>query len=707
VSSKSLEIIISARNNATAALDSAGNAVGGLSTKLSSFDDLADSARGFKSILRNARTVAIAFEVIPVAVDAVKASYATIAGSANDAATGQRALFDGIKEFPIIGKLVAPVAEGISSALAHMFGKESTAELETDVAAQKRVIESFVRDVAQLKADLSTADKANAILGLDPGAVQVVKAKEAFAKMGDEIKQLKQDAVKAASLSPEDIQDQIKGVDKAIAEAQRKSDTKPEELEALQQQRATLQSLAANGIAPQIAQITKLTADAKREEAFAIAEGNQKSLQEETDFSNRLKEEAQQRNNAVVNLIGEGHVKELEADNRGYEAKLEQLKVELAKEADVIKQEADKQRAELDKQANTLQPTADLGGSAGAAAQKKIDEIRQAQADLDASALKQVNAIGANGATDQAKARDDELRQARLDSLQIEARSGSEVAKLALDRLDTSRQLEATEKALQAIANDAKATDQQRADAAKQLLATKQAQQDANSNSLAQSNLEILTKQAALGDTTAAIKLHQLETAKEQATAEAHINDLLANGNLSAKDRLAAQEQLNALKKLGETQQGNDVKDAGLFLLEQQASLGDKVAAQQIKKIELEKQYNEERQKVLAILNSEASAQDKINAKKLLSGLDASEAKAETQLGGNGQKDSQTLATLDTSQYTTGLYASIGQDKDQYQPLLDKQDQHIQVTKDTLNIINQYMVPWFQNQITQTTQELT
>lgn len=74
MASKQLEILVTARDNASGVFKGVGTSAQGLSSKLGSLDSLASSAKGFKSSLKVAKTLVVAYETVPLAIDSCQCS---------------------------------------------------------------------------------------------------------------------------------------------------------------------------------------------------------------------------------------------------------------------------------------------------------------------------------------------------------------------------------------------------------------------------------------------------------------------------------------------------------------------------------------------------------------------------------------------------------------------------------------------------------
>jgi hypothetical protein len=576
--SKQMEIVVQARDQASVVFNQVGDSAQGLGSKLGSLNDLAEAGHGMHSMLRQARNVAIAFEVVPVAVDAVKAAFATLTGSAEEAAVGQRKLFDAIKEFPVIGKIAAEGAEWASAAIAHAFGKQSTAEIEAEMAKKKAILEDFATSAKKFKEELGKEDDEAAIAGLLPSEAAVVKAKQEYAKKLAEIKEFGGKIIKAA------------GEGQDVAEA--------------------------------TAEAGRMRVDAENKLNAAIAAAHSKQLEEENEFTNKLEDAQRQRNEALAELINSANIKQLEAEGKGFQARIDQLQTELQKQLATIQSNKDKFLSDLDKQSAELQPKADAGD---ATAKSRLEDIGIDRARAEADADKQEKAARAGEAAEERASRDKELQQAKLEILKRQADAGNQSAKAELEQSEETEKQKTLENALLDILHDQHATQEQQI----------QAQKDLN-------------------DLKAAQKADEAKKLKD---------------HLQSNDDDLAQTKIDMLRQEGE--------------------LGDKNAEREAKKLEIQKQYNDEKKRLLAILNDEkATEEQKSEAKDLLGHIDSDEAKAESQIGKG--KDSQAqLASLDASQYLTGVEAKAEQEKSD--PLVDIGKQQVTALEDIASKLSDWL----------------
>ena len=686
VPSKQLEILVTARDQASGVFRQVGDSAEGLSGKLGGLNELAETGHGMHHLLRSARNIFIAFEVIPAATEAVKAAWATLSGTAEQAAEGQRALYNAIKEIPLVGKPAAEAAEWLGAKIAHAFGSESTAEIEAETAKKKQILEDFARDMEKLTKDVGKSDDQVAMIGLLPGEAAIEKAKEDFKHKMDDLKKVKADAIKRAGEDIEQSSDASNMKDRLLmgggdvdAEAKKK-------LEAMK-----------NDLARANADIAREEANQKKLLAFATDQAHAKQLDEENQFSESL-QEAQRKRADLLESLAEGlHQRELEADNRGFEARQANLKSQNEKEVRHILQAADEQRRAIEKRINDLTPSANSGD---AAAQKQIEAWKQQQAQNEQFLGQAVGAAQDGGAARLSQGKDDQLRQSRLKILQDEAAAGDAAAKTSLRKMEYDKEMDATAKALLAIVKDTASTDQQRVEAKRQLneldKANKEhaAQESANAEqALRRANLEILQKEAAAGDAAAAAQLLQLQRQQEQLELR---KQLLAieQADPNSKEGKEAHRQLQGLDALGGKQTDADLNAANLDLLQKEGQLGDQNAAREARKLELQKQYNEERAKLLAIENDANSTQEqKEKARKILGGLDAAEKKAEAGLGGGGEdKSADHRATLEAAQYLTGVSAKAAQEKeDPMRPVVEAQKEQTGVMKTVVDLLKDFL----------------
>jgi hypothetical protein len=651
---KQLSIIVKARDQASGVLKGVGDSAGETGNKFNLLNEAAETGHGLHSMLRQARNISIAFELIPVGVTALTAAFATLHGSAEDAAKGQRALYEGIKGIPLVGKPAGEAAEWLGAKLAHAFGKQSTAEMEADIKAKEDILKEFAETEKKLAADLGKNDNEASLVNLLPSEAEIQKAKEKYAATINGLKVYEANLIKAGGAGQD-----VRGA---------------------------------------ISEVARIKADAAKVEQAEIAKAHAVELAEQNQFASLVREAAQHSADEITKLVADGQEKTLEAENRGYEARLLSLETQLKQELNAITEAEQKILAEYDKQAAALQSAADVGD------QKAIQRIK----DIEAAKLAAQHSAGdqKSAATNSAyqlemATKDKAIQDARLSNLRQEAAAGDENAKVLLEQLNSSREREATERALLAIMHDERATDQQRADAGQQLAESRKAQVESGNATLLANEQSILEKQAALGDEGAAKRLRELELTKQQRSEEAQLQAIASDSLATDQQKLEAEQQLLQLSQLADQQAkqaaGNEIKDAGLFLLQQEASLGDKLAAQQVKKLQLEKEYGEEKKKLLDVINDERSGDDaRADARKILSGLDAAQTNAEKQASLDNKSEDKTpaLATLQDSQYLTGVQARAEQERDQYEPVVQAQALTTQAVNDLAATLKDY----FKNQ---------
>ena len=600
---------------------------------------------------------------------------------------------------PIVGKAAGAAAEYFGDKVGHALGRETTAEALANIEKTKKALSDYETAAGGISDRIRANKNAADVLGLSPGDAEIEKAKqkyrEALEKIHEdkqttsaggsaidtkviekraELEKLKNDA-KRFEIGGYDLDPFFTDADQS--EANDKVAKAQNELRQLESSRS-----AANGKMKQLSDAEVAIEKARDAE---IAAGQLKRIQGDRDFNTALTQLSIQNQqeiaatNAATLAIGLG------ADNRAYEAKVASLKAELTKETDAIKEAGRIKLAELQKQEEAQRLLANQGNAGAGKKAKEISEAMrreslETQAKIDAAKKKNDASVGAE--------RQNTSREDQLAVLRMQGDAGSVSAKLALERLNTSREQDGIEKSLLAIANDAAETDTRRAQAKKDLAALAGVNSAKIDEQLRQNELSILEKQAALGDVTAGYKLEQLRISHEQLETETKLKDLRDHGN--TQQRRKATTELEAVGKLRDAGTDNAQRDAGIFVLQQEAALGDKLAEQQLKKIELERKFGDERKKALAVLeDSHSNEKQKTNAHALLSSLDAVQKRAMEQLGGPDRQDSG--ATLVDQQHITGKSASIGQERDQYAPIVAVGEKHIAVSEAMKDMLKDFL----------------
>jgi len=636
---KQLEILVTARDQASGVFRQVGDSAEGLSGKLGGLNQLAETGHGMHSMLRMGRNLFAAFEVIPVAIESVKAAYATLHGTSEEAAEGQRALFNQIKEIPLVGKHASEAAEWLGATISHALGHESTADIEAETAKKKQVLEDFAKDMDKLGKELAKSNDQAGMLGLLPGEGEFDKAKDEFKHKMDDLRKVKADAIKRAGEDIEGVDDASSLKDWLLMSS---GDVEQKRKEKLDKMRADLEQADAD--------IAQEEANQKKILAYATAEAHAKELDEENRFSEKL-QEAHRRRAEMLESLSDGLTeKELEADNRGFEARQANLKSQTEKEIRQVLQLADAQRKALEEEAAKITPQA-AGG--GAAAQKRLEAIKREQAQNEKFLQQGLGAAQDAGAERLSLDTDEQLRQSKLKILQDEAAAGDASAKTQLQKLDYDRQMDATEKALLAIVKDTASTDQQRIEAKRQLNELDKAGKEHaaaealnTEQALRRTNLELLEKEAATGDLGAAAEVQRLERLQQNVELRKQLQAMEAKAP-DSKEGQEAHRQLAGLDKLEGQQADADLREANLELLQKEGQLGDENAQREVRKLELQKQFNAERAKLLAIEKDAKDPAQREQAKQLLGGLDAAQKKAEAGLGDEDRK--KTDAQLDAA----------------------------------------------------------
>jgi hypothetical protein len=709
VAEKQLNIILRARDEATKVLEKVGDAVKHTGAKIKEMDSVAETGHGFHKQLRVARNMAMAFEILPVGVDAAKAALAALSGTASESAAAQQTLLDSIKQFPVVGKLAGEAAEWFGNGIAHIFGKETTAEVQAGLAARELALKNFASALPKILADTHKATSEAALIGLLPSDGDIEKAKLKYKDAHEAIFEQKQ----TISTAQTPLQDQIdEATEKAktlrdnanrqkkwdgigfdsFRDADKAATVAEHALQAMIGQRNQAATANANLDAQDVA-------NAKIRDA-EIAAANRKRLQEDKDFHNSLRDQNANAAKQLAALDSDYNSKVLEGDNNAYAARILMLKDGLARQVAEIAEAGQKQIEEIEKQESEQQAMADAGNKKALVRLQELQDQKDAIAGHVAGATESATAASAQ---EQANARSQTIRDAIIAGLSAEAAAGDVNAGIDKERLTIGREREATEKALLAIAGDASYENRQAAqDATQTLAAMRSGYEKILSLNLAASELDILKQRAALGDIDAGIKSHNLELSFQLNEAEAKLNDAKERGN--AIQKAEAEKQIAQLRAIPKLEADNTIRDSALFVLQQESSLGDKNAERELKRIEIQKQFNAERMKALAILQAEGSTEkQKADAKKSISSMDAVEKAALSRIGAEKQNG---LASLVEGQYLTGVQASAAQEKDPYQPIVDAQNKNNEIAKSMVDLLAQYL-PFLKPNISRPPKKLT
>lgn len=685
-----------ARDHATSTFKKVGDGAHGLGDRLKALDSIAEAGHGFKKALRTIHHMALAFEVLPVAMDAAGAAWTSLQAvfdstKYGEAIAAQTELKNSLKEIPVIGKLAGKVSDWGGDKIAHLFGKQTTAEAQAEIDEQKKALTDFATEAPKIRANLMKHNNEAALVGLSPTAAQAEKAKQAYRETMEGIFDQRSVPYRAVSELNRQIEEQKQKKTQYIHkmgggfdyEAERERDEEADrQIARLESQKTAAQI--------KLDELTKIEQAAAKVRDFAIAESNAKQLVEQREFSAKFVEIETERVQKLQSLTVNSQAKLYEIYNRAYEGRVVLARAALAQELTTIEEGADKQIAALENQRSLLKPRIDAGD---ADARKKSDEITDTLDKVQRNKHAQLGVAKTGGANAAYLDRENQLRQETLSILGREEQSGNLLAKLTIERLNTAREQEATEKALQAISRDASATEAQRVAANKQLVELKYAQRYATERELELSSTSILEKQAEAGDTGAAYQAKQVQLSRERLELEIRLRDIKEHGN--TEQFIAANQQIEALEKLRFIQTGNDVRDSGLFLLQQEATLGDKVAEKELRKLEIQKQFTAEKQKLIALITTEgANDKQRADARKLLSNLDAVEKRAEQQLG--SPEKQQGLASLVEGNMLTGVQASLSQEQSQYAPIVDAADKHRAVSENIRDMMRDYVLPFMQ-----------
>ena len=407
MATKQLEILVMAQDHATRVFRDIGDSAEGAGARL---EGLAEAGHGIHSILRQARNIGIAFELVPPVIDGVKAAFATLHGTVEEAASAQRGFFNALKEIPLVGKFVAPAFEAISNGWAHLIGHESTSELEAEVAKKKEILEQFAETAKKFKSDLAKEDEEAATAGLFPSDQQIEKAKAKYAAKQAEIHDFKRKLILAAG-EGEDVRE-------ATAEVERMQE------------------------------------DADRIRLNEIREAHAKEIEEDQAFAAKLVAQEKSRFDAIESLQADFDRQQLEEQGRGLEAKIAGIQAAADKQVAALRAGLEKESEEKQKEIEALQPIAQSGGPDAAKAQQRQHELMESKADAYGLEGEQERIVKAKAADEAAAARNEELKRTQHDLLQQQADAGDKNVAEQLKEQAIADDLNAKRSALLAILKD-------------------------------------------------------------------------------------------------------------------------------------------------------------------------------------------------------------------------------------------------------------
>jgi len=188
---KQLEILVTARDQASATFKEVGDSAEGAGGKLGALNSLAETGHGLHKMLRTARNISIAFELLPVGVDALKAAFASIKGTAEDAAEAQEKLLDGIREIPLVGRPAAEAAKFLGDAIANALGNETTDEIIAHMKEVQKTQEEFVRGSEKFGQELKRLQDEAELAGKSGAEREAIERKQQHQKQLDELAEFK------------------------------------------------------------------------------------------------------------------------------------------------------------------------------------------------------------------------------------------------------------------------------------------------------------------------------------------------------------------------------------------------------------------------------------------------------------------------------------------------------------------------------------
>ena len=188
---KQLEILVTARDQASATFNQVATAAEGTGEKFSAINELAETGHGLHKMLRTARNIAIAFEFIPVGVDAAKAAFEALEGTSEDAARAQQQLLDGIREIPLVGKPAAEAAKFLGDAIANALGNETTDEIIADMKEVEEAQKEFIKSTAKFDSELRRLRDEAELAGKTGAEREAIVEKQKTRKLMEELDERK------------------------------------------------------------------------------------------------------------------------------------------------------------------------------------------------------------------------------------------------------------------------------------------------------------------------------------------------------------------------------------------------------------------------------------------------------------------------------------------------------------------------------------
>jgi hypothetical protein len=664
---KSLELVASAR-------DEASGVLGNLAKNVESLEE---SGHGIHQMARGLEHIFLAAEVGRIGINAISAALVSFTGTQNQAAAAQRSLFNGLKELPIVGSTIAPAAEAISAALAHAFGRESTADIEANVKQQEEAIKSFGESSKTLDAALHKMST-----GLTGWREELAKSEDAYDANLVIIKKMHNDIValgstitdhpenlEQAKIAATEMQLLTEENDRALADARQGAYQKEQDetnafydsmAQIVDKGENELKELREKGTVDHLraqhqefqASLSETIANADKEKgtrdkaARALADTLNKTIDAGTSSQSGIANDQQDladRKKAIDSLKAEAAAAQdkIAIDSLKAEAAAAQDKIDDDREILVENKITSMQQAQDELNTKIKENVAGLDqiNSKIAQDQGNISKAFGAGGAKDTLAKSSSDTTAADKLTDQNRqqAIDDALNQTGLDLDQRKLAAGDALAQMQAKRIaDQTRDNDLAAGYQTIISNTAdKFTYQQHTTAQIALNTLKDVETAEASKRIQDDKLSVLQEQASLGNVQARIDLENYKQNQNELVIQQDINDARAKGDAAHADAL--QNQLNLLKQ--QSTASTD-KDAGMFLLGQESEGGNKAAERDLKKIQLQKAYSEQIDTVTDALNKQKAAGDTVGA-----------ARSQSLLGELDNQESIDLKKADRSQF--------------------------------------------------------
>lgn len=409
MASKQLEIVIKAKNEASAALKQVGNDATATKDKVNAFDSLVGDGKGLRSMFKQLKAIALLATVAELALPAVTAGWTALTGSAEESAAAQQELIESMKGVPIVGKLAAKTATFLGDSLAKALGKETTAEVVAGVEAKKKALEDFAKAIQDAGKKVQEANFRVRLSGLSGDDKELEQAKIDQEKRKEEISALKKASNEGAR----------NGADTSLLNKQIKQLTIASETE-YQRKVAAIRAKAA---AEQ-----KKRWEEEDKERYKVFNDKFEQQKKSTEEIEKFTRDSQDK---IRKIQDDGAAEQLTAQGRTLAAKLLQIRNGAAQEIAEVERTQKEQREKFGNlnafdqqklgQANASQIAAIKNKAALDAQKTKQDALKKSQEDLGSLVEKQLAAQAEAG---------DELAKKKLAELQLQKDINDERQKL-------------------------------------------------------------------------------------------------------------------------------------------------------------------------------------------------------------------------------------------------------------------------------------